>query len=61
MAEISKAGYVLLKFVEAVLTYCAVYREVKPQKDRVAQLQRDYEKVSDNYKPPKLEILSHMQ
>jgi dynein heavy chain len=51
MAEMSKAGFGLLRFVEAVLTYCAVYREVKPQKDRVAQLQGDYEQVSDNSKP----------
>jgi dynein heavy chain len=47
----SKVGYGLLRFIEAVLRYCAVYREVKPQKDRVAQLQRDYEQVHDNNKP----------
>jgi dynein heavy chain len=51
MAEIRKAGYGLLRFVEAVLMYCSVYREVKPQKDCVAQLERDYEQVSDNYRP----------
>jgi dynein heavy chain len=43
MASISKAGYGLLKFVQAVLGYCAVYREVKPKKERVEQLQRDYD------------------
>ncbi|KAL1513082.1 hypothetical protein ABEB36_002553 [Hypothenemus hampei] len=42
MASISKAGYGLLKFVQAVLGYCAVYREVKPKKERVEQLQADY-------------------
>ncbi|XP_060518939.1 LOW QUALITY PROTEIN: dynein axonemal heavy chain 10 [Cylas formicarius] len=43
MATISKAGYGLLKFVQAVLGYCAVYREVKPKKDRVEQLQAEYD------------------
>lgn len=43
MASISKAGNGLLKFVTAVLGYCAVYREVKPKKDRVEQLQKDYD------------------
>ncbi|KAJ8924399.1 hypothetical protein NQ315_007195, partial [Exocentrus adspersus] len=42
MASISKAGSGLLKFVQAVLGYCAVYREVKPKKDRVEQLQNEY-------------------
>ncbi|XP_015836813.2 dynein axonemal heavy chain 10 [Tribolium castaneum] len=43
MASISKAGFGLLKFVQAVLGYCAVYREVKPKKERVEQLQREYD------------------
>ncbi|KAF2892470.1 hypothetical protein ILUMI_13689 [Ignelater luminosus] len=43
MANISKAGFGLLKFVYAVLGYCAVYREVKPKKERVEQLQREYD------------------
>lgn len=43
MQSISKAGYGLLRFVQAVLGYCAVYREVKPKKDRVEQLQREYD------------------
>ncbi|PNF33091.1 Dynein heavy chain 10, axonemal [Cryptotermes secundus] len=45
MAEIGKAGQGLLRFIEALLMYCAVYREVKPQKDRVSQLQGDYEQA----------------
>ena len=45
MAQISKAGYGLLKFVDAVLGYCAVFREVKPKKERVEQLEKDYEQV----------------
>lgn len=42
MQNISKAGYGLLKFVTAVLGYCEVYREVKPKKMKVEQLQREY-------------------
>lgn len=42
MATISKAGYGLLKFVQAVLGYCAVFREVKPKKDKVEALQKEY-------------------
>jgi dynein heavy chain len=55
MAETSKAECALVRFLEAVLTYCGVYRDVKPHKDRVAQLQRDYDEVSDNYKSANLE------
>lgn len=43
MQSISKAGYGLLRFVQAVLGYCAVYREVKPKKERVEQLQKEYD------------------
>lgn len=42
MASISKAGYGLLKFVQAVLGYCAVFRDVKPKMEKVEQLQNDY-------------------
>lgn len=42
MQKISKAGFGLLTFVTAVLGYCEVYREVKPKKEKVEQLQRDY-------------------
>nr|XP_049701305.1 dynein axonemal heavy chain 10 [Helicoverpa armigera] len=42
MQQISKAGYGLLKFVIAVLGYCAVYREVKPKKDKVEALEKEY-------------------
>lgn len=48
MASISKAGYGLLKFVQAVLGYCAVYREVKPKKERVETLQREYDTAMKN-------------
>ncbi|XP_026741363.1 dynein heavy chain 10, axonemal [Trichoplusia ni] len=42
MQQISKAGYGLLKFVIAVLAYCAVYKEVKPKKDKVEALEKEY-------------------
>lgn len=42
MQQISKAGYGLLKFVYAVLEYCAVYKEVKPKKDKVEALEKEY-------------------
>lgn len=45
MQQISKAGYGLLKFVQAVLGYCAVYREVKPKKERVEQLEKEYQEA----------------
>lgn len=43
MANISRAGFGLLKFVQAVLRYCDTYREVKPKQDRVEFLQNDLE------------------
>lgn len=45
MQEISKAGYGLLCFVEAVLQYCVVYKEVQPKKDKVETLEKDFELV----------------
>lgn len=42
MANISKAGNGLLKFVIAVLGYCEVYREVRPKKEKVEQLQKEF-------------------
>lgn len=45
METVSKAGYGLLKFVNAVLGYCAVYKDVKPKQDKVEQLERDFNVV----------------
>ncbi|GFO07645.1 dynein heavy chain 10, axonemal [Plakobranchus ocellatus] len=42
MAAISKAGSGLLKFVTAVMGYCAVFREVKPKRDKVAMLEKNF-------------------
>ena len=42
MKTVSKAGAGLLKFVYAVLGYNSVFREVKPKKDKVARLEKEY-------------------
>lgn len=46
MKDISKAGYGLLCFVEAVLQYCVVFKEVKPKIDKVKSLEKDFEIVN---------------
>lgn len=43
MKDISKAGAGLYKFVMAVMGYCAVAREVKPKREKVAQLEKNYQ------------------
>lgn len=48
MKDISKAGYGLLYFVEAVLNYCAVFREVKPKKEKVKTLENNFKIVRYN-------------
>ena len=35
MRSISKAGAGLLKFVDAVMGYCAVFKEIKPKREKV--------------------------
>lgn len=45
MKDISKAGYGLLSFVEAVLQYCMIFKEVKPKKDKVNALEKEHEIV----------------
>lgn len=42
MKTVSKAGAGLLKFVYAVLGYNSVFREVKPKKDKVARLEKEF-------------------
>ncbi|XP_059165934.1 dynein axonemal heavy chain 10-like isoform X2 [Physella acuta] len=42
MKAISKAGAGLLKFVEAVCGYCAVAKEIKPKREKVAKLERNF-------------------
>lgn len=46
MATISKAGSGLLKFVEAVLGYFVVYKEVKPKIEKVAALEKELARVN---------------
>ena len=35
MKGVSNAGYGLMKFVEAVMGYCDVAREIKPKREKV--------------------------
>ncbi|XP_053327864.1 dynein axonemal heavy chain 10 [Spea bombifrons] len=42
MEGISKAGLGMLKFVEAVMGYCDVAKEIKPKREKVAKLERNY-------------------
>ncbi|XP_057687718.1 dynein axonemal heavy chain 10-like isoform X2 [Corythoichthys intestinalis] len=42
MQAISKAGSGMFKFVEAVVGYCDVAREIKPKRDKVARLERNF-------------------
>ena len=38
MKDISKAGAGLMKFVQALIGYCDVFKEVKPKRERVSYL-----------------------
>eukprot|EP00048_Salpingoeca_helianthica_P012902 m.192947 g.192947 ORF g.192947 m.192947 type:complete len:4011 (+) comp15437_c5_seq118:82-12114(+) len=40
--EISIAGAGLFKFVNAVMGYCSVAKEIKPKRERVAQLEKNF-------------------
>ncbi|XP_065190514.1 dynein axonemal heavy chain 10-like [Sycon ciliatum] len=42
MKEVSFAGAGLYKFVSAVLGYCQVAREIKPKREKVARLERNF-------------------
>ena len=43
MKEISKAGGGLFKFVKAVMGYCFVAREIKPKREKVAMLEKNFQ------------------
>ncbi|CAM9556184.1 unnamed protein product [Bubo scandiacus] len=42
MELVSRAGLGMLKFVEAVMSYCDVVKEVRPKREKVARLERNY-------------------
>ncbi|KAM9858629.1 dynein axonemal heavy chain 10 [Aulostomus maculatus] len=42
MQGISKAGSGMLKFVEAIVGYCDVAKEIKPKREKVARLERNF-------------------
>jgi dynein heavy chain, axonemal len=46
MQYVSTAGFGMLNFLNAVLAYCDIYQEVKPKKDKVEELEREYNEVS---------------
>ncbi|TWW60421.1 Dynein heavy chain 10, axonemal [Takifugu flavidus] len=42
MQGISRAGAGMFKFVEAIIGYCDVAREIKPKRDKVARLEKNF-------------------
>ncbi|XP_051514176.1 dynein axonemal heavy chain 10 [Myxocyprinus asiaticus] len=42
MQAISKAGSGMLRFVEAVMGYCDVAKDIKPKREKVARLERNF-------------------
>uniref|UniRef100_A0A673CHG9 Dynein axonemal heavy chain 10 n=1 Tax=Sphaeramia orbicularis TaxID=375764 RepID=A0A673CHG9_9TELE len=42
MQAISKAGSGMLKFVDAIMGYCDVAREIKPKREQVARLEKNF-------------------
>lgn len=42
MKNVSRAGAGLLKFVDAVLGYCSVAREIKPKREKVLDVYHFY-------------------
>ncbi|KAM3610556.1 uncharacterized protein V6R79_005609 [Siganus canaliculatus] len=42
MQAISKAGSGMLKFVEAIMGYCDVARRIKPKREKVARLEKNF-------------------
>ncbi|ESN96268.1 hypothetical protein HELRODRAFT_67881 [Helobdella robusta] len=42
MRDKSRAGAGLMKFVQAVVGYCEVYKEVKPKKEKVERLEKEF-------------------
>lgn len=42
MQAISKAGSGMLKFVEAIMGYCDVAREIKPKREKLARLEKNF-------------------
>ncbi|XP_063171723.1 dynein axonemal heavy chain 10 [Candoia aspera] len=42
MEVVSRAGLGMLKFVDAVMSYCDVAKDVKPKREKVARLERNF-------------------
>ena len=58
MREKSKAGAGLLKFVLAVIGYCEVAREVKPKREKVAKLERNFHQAKRDLEKINKEVSS---
>ncbi|XP_010134250.1 PREDICTED: dynein heavy chain 10, axonemal, partial [Buceros rhinoceros silvestris] len=56
MELVSKAGLGMLKFVEAVMSYCDVVKEVKPKREKVARLERNYYLIKRELEKIKAEL-----
>ncbi|KAI3386976.1 hypothetical protein SNEBB_002464 [Seison nebaliae] len=56
MKKVSRAGAGLLKFVKATVGYAAVYKMVKPKKDRVAKLENDLHQAEKDLEKTQREL-----
>ncbi|XP_075256614.1 dynein axonemal heavy chain 10-like [Convolutriloba macropyga] len=58
MKQISKAGAGLFKFVTAVVGYCEVAREIKPKRDLVANLEKEFAQAKRSLDKTEKEVKS---
>lgn len=58
MVDISRAGAGMYKFVGAVIGYCSVAREIKPKRDQVARLERQYHQSKRELERIQREVLA---
>ena len=56
MKSKSTAGAGLMKFVEAVMGYCDVAREIKPKREKVARLEKEFYTLKTDLKKTKKEL-----
>merc|ERR1719461_2734837 len=58
MKAVSKAGAGLFKFVTAVVGYCDVAREIKPKRDLVANLEKEFAQAKRSLDKTEKEVKS---
>ena len=56
MKNVSNAGAGLMKFVEAVMGYCDVAREIKPKREKVAKLEKNFFQMKKDLAAAKKEL-----